>query len=162
MEVDKFEEMKRILIVFICDRIRKYKECQKEIIEKEDGYFSHKVKINITALETEAMKLESEIPFIDCYSERSLKKVHKYLFDNYFRKACKIEDEDPKDKMIPAEIVKEKLGNFGYELMKEYFSIKAGIICLEKEILPERRREAEKMLKKFNLIKKFWEKEVLI
>ena len=53
--------MKRILIVFICDRIRKYKECQKEIIEKEDGYFSHKVKINITALETEVMKLESEI-----------------------------------------------------------------------------------------------------
>ena len=159
---DRFEEIKRALIVFIKERTRRYKEQQQKVIDEEGGYFSPHIKTSITNFEKEVCKLESKIPTVYCYSERNAKKTEKLLFDVYFRKACKVEDENKEDKVVMADEVKAKLGVEGYELMKEYFSIKAAILCLIIEIKKERRPETETLLKRFNSIKRFWEKTVLI
>ena len=159
---DRFEEIKRVLIVYLKERIKRYKEHQKNVIDNEDGYFAPYVKTKITNFEKEVCKLEETLPYELCYSEKNIKKTQKLLFDVYFRRACKIEDEDPNDKMIKTEELIERLGREGYELMKEYFSIKAGMLCLEKEILEEKRKETVTLFKRFNNLKIFWEKEILI
>lgn len=160
--VDRFEEIKRVLIVFLKERVKRYKEYQQKVIEDEGGFFAPYVKTSITNFEKEVCKLESGISSDYCYSERNVKKTEKLLFDVYFRKACKVEDENKEDKMIMTDELRIKLGNEGYELMKEYFSIKAAILCLVTEIKKERRPETETLLKRFNSIKRFWEKTVLI
>ena len=159
---DRFEEIKRVLIVYLKERIKRYKEHQQNVIDNEDGYFAPYVKTKITNFEKEVCKLEETLPYELCYSEKNIKKTQKLLFDVYFRRACKIEDEDPNDKMIKTEELIERLGREGYELMKEYFSIKAGMLCLEKEILEEKRKETVTLFKRFNNLKNLWEKEILI
>lgn len=66
------------------------------------------------------------------------------------------------DEVIPVEVIKEKFGEQGYQLMTDYVAIKSGIMCLVAEIKKEKRIEAEKMLNKFEQLKRFWEQEVLI
>ena len=73
-----------------------------------------------------------------------------------------MDNGDVTDEVIPIPVIKEKFGEQGYQLMTEYVAIKAGIMCLLVEIKQEKREEAKKMIEKFDLLKKFWEYEVLI
>lgn len=159
---DRFEEIKRVLIVYLKERIKRYKEHQQSVEDNEEGYFKPSIKTKITNFEKEICKLEENLPTELCYSERNIKKAQKMLFDVYFRRACKVEDENPDDRMIRTEELIERLGREGYELMKEYFSIKAGMLCLEKEIKEDKRKETITLFKRFNSLKIFWEKEILI
>ena len=162
MKTDRFEEMKRVIFVYLKDRINKYIDTQEKVLREEDGYFSPSLKAKVTNFKKEIYKLEERLPTEECYAERNVNKVQKLLFDVYFRKACKMDNGDVTDEVIPIPVIKEKFGEQGYQLMTEYVAIKAGIMCLLVEIKQEKREEAKKMIEKFDLLKKFWEYEVLI
>lgn len=162
MKNDRFEEMKRVIFVYLKDRINKYIETQDKVLREEEGYFSPSLKAKVTNFKKEVIKLEENLPIEKCYSDRNVNKVQKLLFDVYFRKACKMDNGEVTDEVVPIATIKEKFGEEGYQLMTEYVAIKAGIMCLEQEIKEERRIESKKMLDKFEFIKKFWEYEVLI
>lgn len=162
MKNDRFEEMKRVIFVYLKDRINKYIETQEKVLREEEGYFSPSLKAKVTNFKKEVIKLEENLPDEKCYSDRNVNKVQKLLFDVYFRKACKMDNGEVSDEVIPIETIKEKFGEQGYQLMTDYVAIKSGIMCLVTEIKKEKRVEAEKMLHKFEQLKRFLEYEVLI
>ena len=134
MKNDRFEEMKRVIFVYLKDRINKYIETQKKVLREEEGYFSPSLKAKVTNFKKEIYKLEERLPTEECYAERNVNKVQKLLFDVYFRKACKMDNGDVTDEVVPIATIKEKFGEEGYQLMTEYVAIKSGIMCLVTEI----------------------------
>lgn len=155
----KFNEIKNIAIVYLHNSIHTYKAQQDRLFEGENTYLSPYIKGQVTMLTKEIDKLEKTL-LADCYSYSRAIKTSDKIKDYYLRKAVKIEDGQP-DEYISPEILKDKLGIDAYELMKSYFAIKAGIMCLEQEIIKERREDCNGMILKFKALKKFWEISIL-
>lgn len=155
----KFEEIKNVGIVFLHHSINRYKVQQDELFIGKDTYLAPYIKGQVTMLVKEINKLEGKLSR-DCYTHNRAEKMSNKIKDYYLKKAIKIEDDNP-DEYVPPELLIEKLGIDGYELMKSYFAVKAGIMCLQQEILKDKREDCECLMLRFKALQKFWELQIL-
>ena len=156
----KFTEIKNILVVYLNAISKDYKNKQDQLLNSSDSYLAPHIKSKVTSFINEISKLEKTIPD-QAYSQARCDKISSKMIDLYFKKALKIVD-DKEEEFISTEEIKKRLGIEGYELMKSYFSLKAGIMALENELIEKNREELKELIRKFNLIKKHWESEILI
>ena len=156
----KFTEIKNILVVYLNAISKDYKNKQEQLLNSSDSYLAPHIKAKVTSFINEISKLEKTIPD-QAYSQARCDKISGKMIDLYFKKALKIVD-DKEEEFISTEEIKKRLGIEGYELMKSYFSLKAGIMALENELIEKNREELKELIRKFNLIKKHWESEILI
>ncbi len=156
----KFTEIKNILVVYLNAIAKDYKNKQEQLLNGSDSYLAPHIKAKVTSFINEISKLEKTIPD-QAYSQARCDKISGKMIDLYFKKALKIVD-DKEEEFISTEEIKKRLGIEGYELMKSYFSLKAGIMALENELIEKNREELKELIRKFNLIKKHWESEILI
>ena len=156
----KFTEIKNILVVYLNAISKDYKNKQEQLLNSSDSYLAPHIKSKVTSFINEISKLEKTIPD-QAYSQARCDKISGKMIDLYFKKALKIVD-DKEEEFISTEEIKKRLGIEGYELMKSYFSLKAGIMALENELIEKNREELKELIRKFNLIKKHWESEILI
>ena len=155
----KFEEIKNVGIVFLHHSINRYKVQQDELFTGKDTYLAPYIKGQVTMLVKEINKLEGKLSR-DCYTHNRAEKMSNKIKDYYFKKAIKIEDDKP-DEYISPELLIEKLGIDGYELMKSYFAVKAGIMFLQQEIRESNREDTMGLMLKFKALQKFWERDIL-
>lgn len=156
----KFTEIKNILVVYLNAIAKDYRNKQQQLLNDSDSYLAPSIKSKVTSFINEISKLEKTIPD-QAYSQARCDKISSKMIDLYFKKALKIVD-DKEEEFISTEEIKKRLGIEGYELMKSYFSLKAGIMALENELVEKNREDMKELIRKFNLIKKHWESEILI
>lgn len=157
----KFTEIKNIIIVFINYVGTQYKENHNNVLNNEDGYFSPHFKSCVTKFINELERVEKLVPVENAYSKNRADKVSDKLNNLYFKKALKFGDDDI-DEYITINELHTRFEKYGYELLKNFLSLRAGFVALETELTKENLEDCKKLIQYFKQLEKIWENTILI